>query len=143
MDNLEYDNLRPVADLLLRLQEAISKFLDNPIAWRSKPQSKEDEVEAINVIRQDVSSALHNLVRVRLGDGQLQNWLAAFDESGRGSASRRALRMKGIYEDAAQVPGVIITEAASQFLDDVRELVHSAIEAADGEVRLAPVKRTA
>jgi len=37
------------SDLLLRLQEAISKFLDNPIAWPSKPQSKEDEVEAINV----------------------------------------------------------------------------------------------
>lgn len=29
MDSLEYDNLRPVADLLLRLQEAISRFLDN------------------------------------------------------------------------------------------------------------------
>jgi hypothetical protein len=37
----------------------------------------------------------------------------------------------------------IITEAASQFLDEVRELLDSAIEAADGEVRLAPVKRTA
>ena len=89
-------------------------------------------MEAINVIRQDVSTALHNLVRVRLGNGQLQNWLAAFDESGRGSASRRALRMKRIYEDAAPVPGVIITEAASQF-DDVRELVHSAIEPADAD----------
>ena len=141
MDNLEYDNLRPVADLLLRLQEAISRFLDNPMTWRSKPQTKEEEVEAINVIRQEVSTALHNLVRVRLADGQLQNWLAAFDESGRGSASRRALRMKGIYEGAAPVPGVIITETASQFLDDVRGMVHSAIEAADGEVRSAPVKR--
>ena len=143
MDNLEYDNLKPVADLLLRLQEAISKFLDNPMAWRFKPQNKEEETEAINLIRQQVSAALHNLVRARLGDGQLQNWLAAFNESGGGSASRRAHKIKGIYEDAAPVPGVIITENASQFLDAVRELVHAAIEAADGEVRSSPVKLSA
>jgi hypothetical protein len=49
--------------------------------------------------------------------------------------------MRGIYEDAAPIPGVVITETASQFLDAVRELVHTAIEAADGEVRLAPIKR--
>jgi GTPase Era involved in 16S rRNA processing len=141
MDNLEYDNLRPVADLLLRLQEGISKFLDNPPMWRSKPLTREEEIEAINAIRQDVSIGLHDLVRLRLADGQLQNWLAAFDESGPGSASRRALKMRGIYEDAAPIPGIINTESASRFLDDVRELVHSAIEAAGGEVRLARAKR--
>ena len=65
-------------------------------------------MDAISVIREDISKALHKMARLRLADGQLQNWLAAFDESGRGSASRRAVRMKGIYEDAAPVPGVVI-----------------------------------
>ena len=58
------------------------------------------------------------------------------------SAGRRANKMKGIYEDAAPIPGVAITESASQFLDLVRQMVHTAIGSAGGKVEVSYVKRS-
>jgi energy-coupling factor transporter ATP-binding protein EcfA2 len=132
--DIEYNALRPVADLVLHLQGAISRFLDSPTAWSSPPQTPQESAEAISSIRQHVSESLHDLLRLRLADLHVKEWVAAFDECGRGSATRRANWMKGIYEDAAPVPGVAITETASHFLDDVRRLVYTAIYAAGGEV---------
>jgi energy-coupling factor transporter ATP-binding protein EcfA2 len=141
--DIEYDSLRPVADLVLRLQEAISRFLDNPTGWSSPPQTPEEAAEAISGIRQQVSESLHNLLRSRVADLHVREWLSAFDESGRGSAGRRANWMKLIYDEAAPVPGVAITESASRFLDDIRRLVHTAIEASGGEVKVSYSTRTA
>ncbi len=140
--DIEYDTLRPVADLVLRLQEGVSRFLDSPTGWSSPPKNPEEAGEAISSIRQQVSESLHELVRSRLADEHVREWLAAFDESGRGSAGRRANKMKGIYEDAAPIPGIAITESASQFLDLVRQMVHTAIEGAGGKVKVSYVKQS-
>jgi hypothetical protein len=78
----------------------------------------------------------------RLAEHHVKEWLAAFDERGLRSAARRANRMKGIYDEAAPVPGVAITEIASEFLDDVRRLVHAAIESEGGVVKVSYTKRT-
>jgi GTPase SAR1 family protein len=140
--DIEYDTLRPVADLVLHLQEGISRFLDSPTTWSSPPQTPEEAGQAISGIRQQVSESLHDLLRKRLADQHVREWLSAFVESGRGSASRRANRMKGIYDEAAPIPGIAITESASQFLDLVRQLVHAAIETAGGEVRVSYIKQS-
>src|SRR5690606_17790984 len=36
--NNEYDDLRPVADLVARLQENISRWLDSPAGWTREPK---------------------------------------------------------------------------------------------------------
>lgn len=140
--DIEYDTLRPVAELVLLLQEAVSKFLDNPTKWTTPPGDPDEAVEAISCIRQQVSESLHELLTARLAEHHVKEWLAAFDERGLRSAARRANRMKGIYDEAAPVPGVAITEIASEFLDDVRRLVHAAIESEGGVVKVSYTKRT-
>jgi len=135
--DIEYDTLRPVAELVLVLQEAVSKFLDNPTTWAAPPKTPDEGVEAISCIRQQVSESLLDLLTARLAEHHVKEWLAAFDERGIRSAARRANRMKGIYDEAAPIPGVVITEAASEFLDDVRRLVHLAIVSGGGIVKVS------
>jgi hypothetical protein len=62
----EYDDLRPVADLVLRLQENISKWLDNPADWTREPESDDAKTLALSAIRKAVFTALHVLVEHRL-----------------------------------------------------------------------------
>ncbi len=52
--NNEYDTLRPVADLVARLIEEVSKFLDNPTAWEPRQPTEEEAEAAISEVRQQV-----------------------------------------------------------------------------------------
>lgn len=134
--DVEYDTLRPVADLVARLTEEVSNFLDNPIAWTRRPDSEEEAQEAISAVRRAVFSALHDVVLRRLVDDYLADWRTAYARSGKGSSYRRALDMKGIYESAAPIPGTVNSEQAIALLREVRQIVCTAIEASGGELRL-------
>ena len=46
------------------------------------------------------------------------------------------LRIDGIYDSAAPVPGSVVSNEARQFLAGLRKIVHEAIEAAGGEMRI-------
>ncbi len=135
--DVEYDALRPVADLVARMTEEISNFLDNPIDWTSEPKTEEEAQEAISAVRRAVFAALHDLLLQRLVHQYLPAWREAFSRAGKGSAYRRALDMKNIYESAAAIPGTVNTEAAIALLREVRAIVCRAIEASEGKLRLA------
>lgn len=137
--DVEYDTLRPVADLVARMTEEVSNFLDNPIDWTTKPKTGEEAQEAISAVRRAVFAALHDLILERLVDQYLTAWREAFSRSGKGSAYRRALDMKAIYESAAAVPGTVNSEAAIGLLKAVRAIVCRAIEESEGQLRLEPV----
>lgn len=134
--DVEYDSLRPVADLVARMSEEISNFLDNPIGWTSPPKTEEEAQEAISAVRRAVFAALHDLLLKRLIQQYLAAWREAFARSGKGSAHRRSLDMKNIYESAAAVPGTVNSEPAIALLKDVRAIVCRAIEDSEGELRL-------
>ena len=134
--DVEYDTLRPVADLVARMTEEVSNFLDNPIAWTRAPASEEGAQEAISAVRRSVFTALHDIVLRRLIHDYLADWRTAYARAGKGSAFRRALDMKGIYDSAAPIPGTVNSEQAIALLKEVRKIVCAAIEESGGELRL-------
>lgn len=135
--NVEYDTLRPVADLVARSSEAISRFLDNPIDWTREPGDEEEQQLAISRIRQAVATSLHDMAKRRIVERPLEEWRNAFDLRGSGSTGRRNQSIRGIYEAAAPMPDTVMTHATAEFLAEVRGIVETAIKANGGELRLA------
>lgn len=138
--NVEYDTLRPVADMVARLSEAISRFLDKPISWTRIPSDEDEEQTAIAEIRRSVFSALHGLAMRRLVNEQLSEWRSVYDGPryrGVGSASRRAQSINKIYESAAPLPDAVMTPVSAKFLAEVREIVIAAIRKSGGDVKLS------
>lgn len=135
--DVEYDSLRPVADLVGRMAEEVSNFLDNPIGWTRAPISAEEAQEAISTIRREVFTELHDVILRRLIEEYLGDWRAARDRSGKGSTYRRALDLKSIYEAAAPIPGTVNSEIAIELLREMRTMVCGAIEKSGGKLKFA------
>lgn len=132
----EYDTLRPVADLVARMTESISRFLDEPIDWTRPPVDGQEEQTAISQVRRLVSVAMHDMAIRRLVQDHLGQWRTAYDFSGAGSTFRRARTIEGIYGDAAPLPDAVMPPPSKEFLMEVRRIVTSAIEASGGRVEL-------
>jgi energy-coupling factor transporter ATP-binding protein EcfA2 len=132
----EYDTLRPVADLVARLQENISKWLDSPAGWTGAPLNDEQRDMALGAIRKAVFAALHDLVETRLADAHRPDWSKAFDYSGSGSSYRRAEDIDRIYEEAAPVINAAMTNPARAFLHELHTLVRNAVELSGGRFKI-------
>ena len=129
---VEYDSLRPVADLVGRISEEVANFLDNPIRWSRPPVHDDEAQQALAPIRQAVFAGLHGLALQRLIQKHMPDWRHSLDFKGKGSAARRASEIRGIYELAAPVPGTVNTGPSLEFMRDVRGLVTNAVRAAGG-----------
>jgi len=68
-------------------------------------------------------------------DQHLTDWRRGNDHKGKGSADRRAVDIRGIYELAAPVPGTVNSEPALDFMKAVRNIVRAAIEDQGGEMK--------
>ena len=132
--DVEYDSLRPVADFVGRITEEISNFLDHPVNWTRAPKDDMEAQESIAPIRQAVFRELHSLAVTRLLTEHLIDWRRGNDHKGKGSATRRAVDIRGIYEIAAPVPGTVNSEPALDFMKAVREIVRTAIEEQGGSM---------
>lgn len=133
---VEYDSLRPVADLVARLSESISLFLDKPITWTRTPVDESEAEAAISQVRRNIAGNIHEIALRRLIEQHLSDWRTAHEMKGRGSALNRSIAMKHIYETAAPLPDTVMTEQASRFVVDIRKLVEIAIKEAGGKVQL-------
>jgi hypothetical protein len=134
----EYDTLRPIADLILRLQERISDFLSEPLGWNpALPNGMADDIriQAVDAIRREVNMRLHDLSRRRMIDEQLSGWVEAYELKGSGSTRVRAKELVGLYESAAPVPNEMPGPDANEFLFELRELVAESVEDGGGELR--------
>jgi hypothetical protein len=137
--NVEYSNLQPVADLIARLSESISRFLDRPLGWNREPADQQEEQSSISEVRRAVSDAIHDLAMRRLIEEHLSEWRTAYDGpeySGKGSTFRRARAIHGIYDSAAPLPDAVMTNASMAFLSEVRSIVTTAVELKGGTLRL-------
>lgn len=133
----EYDTLRPVADFVARMTEAVSRFLDEPIDWTQEPKDEQERQVATARIRRNVSTAMHELALRRIVEQHLAKWREGYDLRGTGSTFLRARIIRGIYDEAAPVPDAVMPPPSKEFLAEVRRIVISAIEASGGEVGLA------
>lgn len=132
---VEYDSLRPVADLVGRITEEVANFLDNPVAWTRPPVDDDEVQQAIAPIRQVVFSRLHSLALHRLVDKHLIDWRRGMEHKGKGSVARRAVDIRSIYELAAPIPGTVNSGPALEFMRAVRDLVRSAVEESGGTMQ--------
>ncbi|MBN3907101.1 MAG: hypothetical protein HWQ35_11230 [Nostoc sp. NMS1] len=139
--DVEYDTLKPVADLLARLNESISKFLDNPSKWTMKNKSEEEAEQAVNNIRQKVFAELHSFTTNRLVKEPLAVWVTAYKHSGKGSTMLRARDIKVIYDTAAPELTPIMNIGSQEFLQQIRQLVHNAIEQTGGKLEASVVAK--
>lgn len=130
----EYDGLRPVADLVARLQENISKWLESPASW-SGESTEEERNAALDPIRSRVYADLHKLADERIADLHQADWRGAFDHSGTGSGNRRAENIDRIYSEAAPLMSAGMSESARDFLNTLHGLVRSAIEESGGSFK--------
>ena len=130
----EYDNLRPVADLIRELQESASHWLSEPTGWTSAPADDDEGRAAIDQIRQEVLGGIRALAERRLIRSHPGDWQAAYGFRGAGSSFQRADRMARIYEAAAPSISSVMDPPAQAFLDEVVEIVRIAVENAGGSV---------
>ena len=125
---IEYDSLRPVAELVARLTEEVSRFLSNPAGWEPVTPDEAGAEAALDLIRQRVNTQCLPLVSRRLVQEQLETWRNAFELKGKGSTFTRAQKIRDIYEDAAPIPSAAMTDVSAQFMAEVRRIVFSAVE---------------
>lgn len=132
----EYDSLRPMSDLIARLQEEISRWLDTPAEWTRAPVDDEERTAALNPVRNNVFTKLHDLVKARLDEQRRQEWQTAYARSGKGSGRLRASDVRGIFEEAAPQISSTMPSTAREFLTFVVGIVRDGIEKAGGQFEM-------
>jgi energy-coupling factor transporter ATP-binding protein EcfA2 len=135
----EYDDMRPVADLVSTLQESISKWLDSPADWTREPRSADERNAALSVVRMAVFTSVHELAETRLADSHRIDWTAAFDFAGNGSSYRRADLIERIYEEAAPVIHSAMSAPARDFLHRLHQIVRQAVENTGGQFLISQI----
>jgi energy-coupling factor transporter ATP-binding protein EcfA2 len=133
--NVEYDSLRPVADLVKRLEEAILRFLEKPLDWSRRPKDEDEAEEVLSIIRQEVAAAVEDIAKARIADEHLMEWVEAYNRRGKGSTFVRARQVMDIYDAAAPVPGAVTDRISLDFLREVRGIVRKAILDNGGEIQ--------
>ncbi len=128
----EYDTLTPVADLLSRLQEEASKWLERPVGWSRQPTDDDEREAALDRIRRAVFARVFVLTNRRLKDDQVAVWRIAYDHSGTGSAMRRARTIDDIHRNAAPHISAAMSQDARDFLSELYGILRAAIEEAGG-----------
>ncbi|WP_274423943.1 hypothetical protein [Chelativorans sp. YIM 93263] len=139
----EYDTLTPVADLLARLQEEASKWLDRPAGWTRQPENDDEREIALDAIREAVFKELSRLTKSRLTDEQVANWRDAYDFSGPGSAGKRSRMIEEIHDHAAPRISAAMSPDARAFLDQLHDILRDAILEAGGQVLPVTAKKIA
>ena len=115
--------LFPASDLIGRLQEEISRWLESPARWTRPPKDDQERTAALNPVRAAVFAALHDLVKDRLAERHRADWQTAYTQSGRGSGLRRAGEIRRIYEESAPPISSAMKPLARAFLAEVVTIV--------------------
>ncbi len=133
----EYDTLRPVADMIKLLQVHVSQFLSNPLSWEPSPPPDDsmDRIDAIDAVKKEVFTGLHELSRRRVLEERVREWVSAYEHRGIGSTRLRAREVATIYEEAAPVPNEMPGSDANKFLFELRELIAGSVKSAGGQLR--------
>ncbi|MGO7121512.1 hypothetical protein ACCS79_34185 [Rhizobium johnstonii] len=133
-ENCEYKaaNLMPAADLVARLAEKITRYLDTPHKWNGPAPSDEDAVAILSRIQREVYAKLKLLAARRLIDDRHERWVAAFHLRGRGSTFERARAIQGIFLEGSPLLGPDLSSTSAEFLEEVQTVVHDAVRNSGG-----------
>lgn len=134
IDGYEYPpaNLLPVADLVGRFAESITRYLDTPLRWEGKIPTEVEGEAALGLVQREVYKRLAPFAHQRLIEDGHKRWTEAYRMSGRGSTFDRARAIQGIYIQHLPIPGPALDLRSTELLRDIQTLVREAIEAAGG-----------
>ena len=132
LDNYEYGALMPVADLVGRLSEWITRYLDTPLRWEGKAPSEEEAEAALSLVQREVYKRLAPLAEKRLIETAHGRWTQAYGLWGRGSTFERARAIQSVYMENLPIPGPVLDHRSTDLLREMQILVGEAIEAAGG-----------
>jgi hypothetical protein len=132
LGTVEYDNLRPVADFILRLSEHIIVFLASPIFWEPENAPEEMKRGVVDEIGRRVFADLHDLAAQRLFHERVKEWARAYSYRGVGSTGERARDIDVIYDVGAPIPGEAGNENTSKFVAELGRVVRAAVEKSGG-----------
>jgi len=130
----EYDTLRPVASLIARLAEHISRFLERPIRWEPNDGTEEMRQAAVDNVRRGVHSRLHVVIRERLITARSPQWDEAYAHRGTGSVRVRAVEIDRIFDAGAPLLDDIVGPGAYGLFKAVRDVVRESIESGGGKL---------
>jgi hypothetical protein len=129
---VEYDNLRPVADFILRLSEHVIVFLSSPICWEPASAPEEMKRQVVDEVARQVFADLHGLAGQRLFHDRIKDWARAYSHRGTGSTNERARDIDFIYDAGAPVPREAGNENTSKFVAELCRVVRQAVEKSGG-----------
>jgi energy-coupling factor transporter ATP-binding protein EcfA2 len=126
----QYGNLRPVAELHEQLKKQMYILLQNPLRWDPvEPSDDAHKQQVFDGLAHALSAKMQNLATRRVRGERMQEWQAAFNQSGRGSSYTRASIIgERIYDRAAPVPDVTPSPDRNSFLHEVAAVVKSVCE---------------
>jgi hypothetical protein len=134
INNYEYRDLMPVANLVGGLSEWITRYLDAPLRWDGKRPSDEEAEAVLGIVQKEVHKRLALLAKQRLIEDGYGRWTRAFNLYGRGSTFERARALQSVYVEHVPVPGPVLDHRSTNLLRDMQTLVREAIEASGGAV---------
>ncbi|MBT2682248.1 hypothetical protein [Bacillus sp. ISL-37] len=101
----EYDDLKPIADLIRSIRESVFKsVIDTPKSWINPTVDEEQKQEVKDSIASLFNKNLYEFISVRMWESQLREWETAYGRKGSGSTLVRANDIKGIYKGTIPVP---------------------------------------
>lgn len=133
----EYDNLRPIADLIGFVMKALSLELEEPEDIEGYGISQAEKEEALDKVRRSVHRELHSLLKNRLVLERFEAWKTAYNYRGTGSTDKRARKIFGeAYKPAApEYDQVDASKLPVVFDESFVEALEDAIEEAGGRVQ--------
>jgi hypothetical protein len=119
--------LRPSANLRARLETAVARFLEGPVAWSGNPTPEEKRF-AIEWLKTAVTRQLAAVARVRLREKPQTEWYDAWAPRGAGSTTTRRIRIEGIYQRWVPIPESRGDQAVIDFMQEVEQVVNTALD---------------
>lgn len=126
----EYNDLRPVAELIREMQTVVSDWLEEPVGWSGRGTA-DDEKAVIDKVRQATFQRIHAYAERQVAEARMGEWEDAYSLRGRGSTFERARLMFGrIIEPAApRIQSRARRDAAAEeFRDEIKHMLREAVD---------------
>jgi len=130
----EYQNLKPVSDLFTYLTTGLYSFIDDPFSWTAEHASDDLKVDAIESVRQELSSRLFDFASDKLWLNQTNGWIEAYRRRGDGSTAIRADDIRRINRKAIVYSAEATPRAFSDLISQISGIVRDSIEASGGKL---------
>ena len=130
----EYFHLKPAADLVTRLIQQVSRYLDRPLRWEPQGADEQAKLAAISRVKNLVHTGLLDLARDLLIVQHSADWQAAYGLSGTGSTVKRAHAIRAFFEAAAPIPDNLDGPDGQDFSHLIKDLVGDAVKDVGGRV---------